>query len=66
MTVFNIPKISCGHCKSSIESKVSAVDGVESVEVNIDDKTATVIGSASNDDLVAAIDKAGYEVASIS
>ncbi len=66
MSVYSIPKISCGHCKDSIEKKVSKVEGVESVEVNVDEKTATILGSAAHDDLVAAIDAAGYEVEGVS
>lgn len=65
MTVktYSVPGISCGHCKSAIESEVSAVDGIGSVEVDIDAKTVTVdLGSASEDSVIAAVDEAGYEV----
>lgn len=60
---YSVPGISCGHCKSAIESEVSAVDGIGSVEVDIDAKTVTVdLGSAAEDSVFAAIDEAGYEV----
>ncbi len=59
---YSVPGISCGHCKSAIEGEVSAVAAVDSVEVDIDAKSVTVIGG---DDAAirAAIDDAGYEVA---
>ncbi len=61
--VYEVPGISCGHCKAAIEGEVAKVEGVESVDVSIDDKTVTVSGSAADEALRAAIDEAGYEVA---
>ena len=61
---FNVPGVSCDHCRSAIESEVSAVAGVESVEVDLDAKTVTVNGELLDERaIVAAIDEAGYEVA---
>lgn len=63
LKTYSVPDISCGHCKSAIESEVSAVDGIGSVEVDIDAKTVTVdLGSASEDAVIEAIDEAGYGV----
>ncbi|MFV9672180.1 MAG: cation transporter [Acidimicrobiia bacterium] len=61
----NVPEISCGHCKSSIESAVSPLDGVDKVEVHIDDRTVDLDydGSGSTyDAIVAAIEEQGYDV----
>ena len=61
---FNVPGVSCGHCRTSIESEVSTVSGVQSVEVDLDAKTVTVSGDPLDEKaIVAAIDEAGYEVA---
>ncbi|MBI2169643.1 MAG: heavy-metal-associated domain-containing protein [Actinobacteria bacterium] len=60
---YSVPEISCGHCKSSIEGEVGKVAGVTRVEVDIDAKTVEVEGEASEADVFAAIDEAGYEVA---
>lgn len=60
---YNVPGISCGHCKSAIEGEVGELAGVSSVVVDVDARTVTVEGEASDDDIVAAIDEAGYEVA---
>ena len=60
-TTYTVPGISCGHCKSAIESEVGALDGVESVVVDIDTKHVAVVGSASDDAIRAAIVEAGYE-----
>jgi copper chaperone len=58
---YHVPGISCGHCKSAIESEVGALDGVESVVVDIERKQVSVVGSAGDDAIRAAIVEAGYE-----
>lgn len=67
MTVrtYSVPAISCGHCKSAIEGEVTPLAGVESAIVDIDAKTLTVTGEVSEDAVRAAVDEAGYEVASV-
>jgi len=60
-STYSVPGISCGHCKSAIETEVGALDGVESVVVDIDTKQVAVVGSASDDAIRAAIVEAGYE-----
>jgi copper chaperone len=62
----SVPDISCGHCKSSIEGALQPLDGVTSAEVSIDARTVDVaFGDPTTlDDIVAAIEAQGYEVAS--
>lgn len=62
---FDIPSISCGHCKAAIEGEVTRVAGVQSVAVDVDARTAVVIGDADEAALRAAIDEAGYDVAGV-
>jgi len=59
---FSVPDVSCDHCVRAITDEVSPVDGVESVAVDIEAKTVTVVGGEL-DPIVAAIDEAGYDVA---
>lgn len=61
----NVPEISCGHCKASIEAAVSPLEGVERVEVQIDERMVQLDYDGSDttlDSVVAAIEDAGYEV----
>jgi copper chaperone len=61
----SVPEISCGHCKASIEQAVSRVDGVDYVEVEVDDRSVEVEydgEQATFDAIVAAIEDAGYDV----
>ena len=61
---YSVPDVSCGHCRAAITSEVSTVDGVDSVEVDLDAKTVTVTGELLDEAaILAAIDDAGYEVA---
>lgn len=60
---YSVPEISCGHCKSAIEGEVSKLDGVAEVTVDIDARTVTVDGDAADDAIHAAIEEAGYDVA---
>lgn len=64
-TTLVVPDISCGHCKQSIESAVSGLEGVSSVEVEIEPRKVNLAYDASSvglDEIKAAIEAAGYEV----
>jgi len=63
---YSVPGISCGHCKAAIEGELAPLDGVESALVDIDAKTVIVVGEITEIDVRAAVDEAGYEVASVS
>jgi copper chaperone CopZ len=54
--------MTCQHCVNSVTTEVSAVPGVENVEVDLEAKTVTVVGG-EDAAIRAAIDEAGYEVA---
>ena len=60
--VFNVPDISCDHCKRSIEETLSAVPEVDSVVVTVERREVEVAGAASDDAIIAAIGLAGYDV----
>jgi len=62
---FDVPGISCGHCKSAIEGALDGLDGVDIATVDVDARTVLVEGSATDQVISAAIDDAGYEVAAI-
>jgi copper chaperone len=60
---YDVPDISCGHCKTAIEGEVGGLAQVAEVSVDIDARTVTVTGDADDDAIHAAIEEAGYEVA---
>jgi copper chaperone CopZ len=61
---YTVPAIHCAHCGMSIREEVSEVEGVESVDVDLDTKVVTISGRELSDEkLRAAIAEAGYEAA---
>ena len=59
---YTVPGMHCGQCTQAVTDEVSAVAGVESVDIDLDSKLVTVVGSTLDDAKIrAAIDEAGYE-----
>jgi len=59
-----VPGVTCEHCRTAITKEVGTVKGVESVDVDLEQKVVTVRGRDLDDAAVrAAIDEAGYDVA---
>jgi copper chaperone len=60
--IYRVSGMHCGHCKAAVTEELAAVDGVETVEVDLDTKLVVVRGDRLEDaNLRAAIDEAGYE-----
>lgn len=61
---YTVPGMHCGHCRTAVSGELSAVKGVESVDVDLDTKLVVVRGEQLDDrTLRAAIEEAGYEAA---
>ncbi len=61
---YRVPAIHCGNCEAAIKREVGAVEGVETVEVDLDAKLVKVHGERLDDEkLRGAIDEAGFDVA---
>lgn len=64
---YTVTGMTCGHCVSAVTTEVGAVPGVQSVAVDLPTGHVTVTGSGFSDDQIrAAVDEAGYVVASSS
>ncbi len=63
----SIEGMMCMHCVKHVKDALSALDGVASVDVSLESKTATVTLSADVPDstLRTAVTAAGYDVTSI-
>ena len=60
---YAVPGVSCEHCRAAITSEVGQVEGVVSVEVDLDAKRVSVGGRDLDDAAIrAAIDEAGYDI----
>jgi copper chaperone len=62
--VYTVPGMSCEHCEAAVTEEVSAVAGVDRVDVDLVAKLVTVHGTNLDDArLRDAIEEAGYEAA---
>ncbi len=60
MKKFNVTGMSCAACNSRVEKAVSKVEGVQSCSVSLLTNSMGVEGSASDESIIAAVEKAGY------
>ena len=63
-----VPGMTCVHCKAAVTEEVSTVGGVTDVAVDLDTKVVTISVTDADraglmDEIVAAIDEAGFAVA---
>ena len=62
MEQYNVTGMTCAACSARVEKAVSAVKGVSSVSVNLLTNSMGVEGTASQADIFAAVEKAGYGI----
>ncbi len=63
---FNVPDMSCGHCKAAVEGGLSELPGVERAGADVAKGTVEVSyheDTVTTEVLEAAIEEAGYTVA---
>jgi len=64
--ILKVEGMSCNHCVMAVKRALTGLDGVGTVEVDLENGKVTVVGEALKDDAMKeAIDDAGYEVVSI-
>ena len=62
--IYVVEGMSCEHCRSSVEEELREIDGVERVDVRLDDGSVEVHGGGFGDEQVeAAVVEAGYTLA---
>lgn len=60
MEQYNVTGMSCAACQARVEKAVNAIDGVESCAVSLLTNSMGVEGSASPDEIIKAVESAGY------
>jgi copper chaperone len=64
-TTFNVPEMSCGHCKAAIEGELNKLSGVEYSNADLEEGSVKVSYEevrVSEEQLKNAIEDAGYAV----
>jgi copper chaperone CopZ len=59
---YTVHGMTCGHCVASVTEEVSAVAGVEDVQVDLASGLVTVTGDADAAQVKDAVQEAGYSV----
>jgi len=64
-SIWTVTGMTCGHCVSAVTQEVSAIEGVESVDVDLETGSVTVASSTdpTREQMEAAVDEAGYALA---
>lgn len=60
-TEITVDDMTCEGCEDIVEDALESVSGVENAEANRENDAVTVEGDADEDDLVEAVDMAGYQ-----
>lgn len=58
---FNVPDMSCNHCKMRIEKAMNDSGKVNSVEIDLASKKVKLVSDLTEEDLVKIFDNAGYD-----
>lgn len=59
--VYHIEGMHCNHCRRNLEEALSQVPGVDQAEVSLEEKTATVMGSHADEDVINCIKSLGFK-----
>ncbi|EMA04590.1 heavy-metal-associated protein [Haloarcula vallismortis ATCC 29715] len=60
-TTLAVGGMSCGHCEQAVEEAIEALAGVQDAEADRDAEQVAVDGDISIEQLVTAVEDAGYE-----
>ena len=64
-SIWTVTGMTCGHCVKAVTEEVSAIEGVESVAVDLETGAVTVEAATdpTREQMAAAVDEAGYVLA---
>jgi copper chaperone len=64
-STYTVTGMTCGHCVASVTEEISEIDGVTDVAVDLPTGAVTVTSSTplDGDDVRAAVEEAGYQLA---
>lgn len=59
---YSIEGVKCGGCVAAVKERLSKLDNVHNIEINIQEKTIEVEGTASKEDLQAALVETNFKI----
>lgn len=64
--IIKIEGMTCGHCENAVTQSLTNLGKLSEIKVSAANGTATFLGDASDAELIAAIDEAGFKLISVS
>lgn len=61
MTRFDVPEMSCGHCRATIESAIRTLDPKAAIDCDLNNRIVGVESALDQEAIVTALREAGYE-----
>ena len=59
---YSLEGVKCGGCVAAVKEKLSKLDNVDNIEVNIQEKTVVVEGEVSKEDLQAVLEGTNFKI----
>ena len=59
---YSIEGVKCGGCVATVKEKLSKLDNVDNVEINIQEKNIVVEGKVSKEELQAALEGTNFKI----
>ena len=59
---YSIEGVKCGGCVAAVKERLSKLDNVDNIEINIQEKTIEVEGTALKEELQAALSDTNYKI----
>lgn len=59
---YSIEGVKCGGCVAAVKERLSKLDNVDNIEINIQEKTIEVEGNASKEELQAALVDTNFKI----
>ena len=59
-TIYRVEGMNCNHCAENVRKAIATVEGVEQVEVSLHEGTASVAGSAKEEEIMQAVESIGF------
>ena len=60
--VYNIEGVKCGGCAAVVKEKLSNIEGVENLEVDVDEKKLIVVGTTDKEVLQQALSDTKFKI----
>ena len=59
---YSIEGVKCGGCVAAVKERLSKLDNVDNIEINIQEKTVVVEGKVSKEDLQTALEGTNFKI----